>query len=509
MATERISGGDFTVAVWIDVPADRAGAAGGLACQFDPASRTGFSLSAISSAGGYNAPSDELRISFGIDAGSEPAWHDCGRPSPTSNYVSNSLTVFGGELHAATTDAPEAADRGHVFRYAGDRTWEDLGQVAREGAYGIGPLLVHRDHLYAASWTYDWTRVRKLDLEPCRVWRYDAPGSWEDCGAPGRARRIFSLASFGGDLLAAGDDSTVHAYRGDGRWEQVAAFETFAHPMTVHAGRLVLGMLHPATTHAFDGTTWEDLGNPIGTQAQCDEIHCFATYRGALHAGTWRLGRVARWDEARRRWRQAGRLGDSTEIMALNVFNGKLYGASIPRAEVFRFERDRSWTSMRRLYDPPGWRPVLVRNMTAPPDGDARMRDWTRVTSLTQHDGLLYASVGSCTSAIQDAPADVRGSVHAMSAGVVATTPASLAPGRHHVAAVRKGGALTVYVDAREAASARGAITGSIANDAPLRTGEDEAGPFGGTIGAVRMLGQALGSREVAALAAEQEEGRA
>jgi len=68
------------------------------------------------------------------------------------------------------------------------------------------------------------------------------------------------------------------------------------------------------------------------------------------------------------------------------------------------------------------------------------MREWTRVTSLTQHDGLLFASVGSCTSAAEDAPADVRGSVWAFSAGVVATTPHTLAPGRRHIAAVRRGG---------------------------------------------------------------------
>src|SRR6476661_822562 len=103
-AAQRLDG-DFTVSLWLQVPADRAGAAGGLVSKFDPATRRGFNLSAISSAGGYNGPGDELRISFGIDAGSEPRWSDHGRPSPTSNYVSNSLTVFDGRMHAATSDA--------------------------------------------------------------------------------------------------------------------------------------------------------------------------------------------------------------------------------------------------------------------------------------------------------------------------------------------------------------------------------------------------------------------
>jgi hypothetical protein len=499
-ADERLDG-DFTVTMVVDVPTDRAGAAGGLAAKFDPATRTGFTLGAISSAGGYNGPGDELRIAFGIDAGTEPAWSQHGRPSSTSNYVSNSLTVFDGALHAATSDAPAAADRGHVYRLAGEDAWEDLGQVAREGAHGVGPLVVHRDALYAASWNYDWTRVHAEALAPCHVYRYEAPGRWEDCGAPGHAKRIFSLASFRGDLYAMGDDATVHAHRGGGSWELVRRFGTFAHPATVHDGRLVLGMLQPATVWSFDGERWDDLGNPLGDPDRCDEIHSLATFGGQLHCGTWRLGRVARWDEAARRWRQLGRLGDSTEIMALSVYNGMLYAASIPRAEVFRHERDRRWRSLRRLYAPPGWRPVLVRNMQAPPDGDRRMRDWTRVTSLTQHDGRLFASVGSCTSAAQDAPADVRGTVHALRAGVVATTPRTLTPGRHHIAAVRRGGTLEVHVDGTVAATARGAVTGSIANAAALVIGADAGGRFRGGIQQAEVHGRALTAREIAARA--------
>ena len=499
---------DFTISLWAEVPVDRAGVAGGLACKFDPVTRTGFNLSAISSAGGYNGPGDELRISFGIDAGTEPRWRDCGRPSPLSNYVSNSLTVFDGSLFAATSDAPGEADRGHVYRHRGGADWEDHGRVGSDGAHGVGPLLVHRDALYAATWNYDWTRVHEQALAPCRVYRHDGPARWEDCGQPGRSKRLFSLASYRGDLLAFGDDSTVHAHRGGQAWERVAAFDTFAHPVTVERGRLVLGMLQPATVRSFDGTAWSDLGNPIGDPERCDEIHSLVTFRGALHAGTWPLGRVARWDPARGRWLQAGRLGDSTEVMALNVYNGKLYGAAIPRAEVFRFERDRCWTSLRRLFDPPGWRPVLVRNMSRPPDGDRRMREWARVTSLTQHDGSLFASVGSCTSAAEDAPADVRGSVWAFGAGVVATTPGTLAPGRRHIAAVRRAGALSIFVDGRETAAALGDVSGSVATSAPLRIGEDEAGRYGDAIDGVRTFDRALDPKEIKALAADRSPAR-
>jgi hypothetical protein len=79
------------------------------------------------------------------------------------------------------------------------------------------------------------------------------------------------------------------------------------------------------------------------------------------------------------------------------------------------------------------------------------------------------------------------------------------------VTAVRRGGALTIYVDGREAASAHGAITGPVTTDAPLRIGEDEAGRYGGRIGDVRTYGRALDGREIEALAAamDHEEARA
>ena len=142
--------------------------------------------------------------------------------------------------------------------------------------------------------------------------------------------------------------------------------------------------------------------------------------------------------------------------------------------------------------------------MCRPPDGDRRMREWTRVTSLTQHDGLLFASIGSCTSAAADAPADIRGSVQAFGAGIVATTPRTLEPGRRHVAAVRRGSTLGVFVDGREAAFARGEMIGSVGTSAPLRVGEDESGRYAGTIDGFRVFDRALEPREIKTLQYEE-----
>jgi hypothetical protein len=495
---------DFTVAAWLTVPADRAGSAGELATTFEPATRTGFTLGLVSSAGGYNGPSDELRVSFGIDAGTEPQWLDCGRPSPTSNLVSNSLTVFDGHLHAATTDAPAVADWAHVYRHHGGTDWEDLGQLGNGTAHGVGPLIVHRGDLYAATWTYDWTRVTTEDLAPCHVYRYDGPGRWEDCGQPGASRRLFSLASFRGDLYVVGDDRGVHVYRGNQTWEKVRSFVSHAHPMTVHDGSLLLATLNPAAVWTFDGRTWTDLGNPLGDEEQCNQVHTLDGFDGGLHLGTWPHGKVVRRDPSGTGWDDLGRLGDSTEVQALASYNGMLYAGAIPRSEVFRYDGDHRWTSVRRFYDPPRWQPLPVSEADDSPAGDRGMKEWSRVTSLTQHAGLLFASTGSCTGAAADAPADIRGTVHAMSTGVTTTTTHPLEPGRRHIAAVRRGGTVSVYVDGKEAATAHGEVTGSLAGAADLRVGPDVPGAFRGEVSGFDGYDHALDARAIEALAAQR-----
>lgn len=496
--------GDFTVSAWIEVPPHQTGSAGGIAAQFDPVTRRGFTLSAISSSGGYNGPGEELRISFGIDAGTEPQWFDCGRPSATSNHVT-ALTVYEGMLYTGNNDARTEADFAHVFRYRGGTDWEDLGQISPNHDRGAGPLLVHGGALFAATWNHDWTRVTYHTHAPCRVFRFEGPGRWADCGQPGDSKRIFGMASYRGDLYAVGDDSTVQVYRGDQRWEVVERLPTFAHPMSVQDGRLLIGTWeHPPTVLSFDGATWSDLGNPLGDRARASQLHSLAVFDGAIHCGSWPLGSVSRYDEAARTWTDLGRMGDSTEVNGLAAYNGKLYAGALPRAEVFRFDGPGSWTNVMRFHAPAGWEPVTVANMERPPDGDLRMRDWARVTSLTEHDGLLFGSVTSCTGSVIDAPADYRGSVHAMRSGLVATTTRALEPGSHHVAAVRHGDRLSVLVDGHVAASAAVAIPSSIENDAELLVGRGPTGPYGGHVLDFVASERAMDGREIGLLAANR-----
>jgi len=266
----NLSRGDFTLSAWIWTASDTEDVHGDILTQFDPVRRRGFNLSLKASAGGYSAHGDDRHVFFGIDDGRIGPWEDCGRPSPTSNYVSNSLTVFNGDLYAAITDAVREEDWSHVFRYRGGRSWEDCGRVGELKARGVGPMIAHRGHLYAATWNYDWTRVgivqpgRPLyEADNCRVYRYAGDTRWEDCGQPGQCRRLFGLASFRGRLYVTAEDGRCYVHDGERTWTECGRFPNYGHPMGAHNGKLYVGVLNPAGVWEYDGMVWEPLGNGI------------------------------------------------------------------------------------------------------------------------------------------------------------------------------------------------------------------------------------------------------
>jgi hypothetical protein len=56
-------------------------------------------------------------------------WQDCGHPNPASNYVFNSLTVYGN-LYAATSGGKDEKDWRHVYRFMADK----IGSIAARWA---------------------------------------------------------------------------------------------------------------------------------------------------------------------------------------------------------------------------------------------------------------------------------------------------------------------------------------------------------------------------------------
>jgi hypothetical protein len=191
-------------------------------------------------------------------------------------------------------------------------------------------------------------------------------------------------------------------------------------------------------------------------------------------------------------------------VNALAVYNGKLYGGSIPRAEVCRYDGTPRWTSLKRFYSPDGWQPGPPGKATT-----KEVNEWSRVTSLTIHEGKLFASIGSCTSAVVDTPADpvdVLGKVFSMEAGKCASYDHDLGPGWKHIAAFREGGWLKLYVDGTMVvkSSPFNPADYDVSVDQPLRIGLCQTNYFSGKISEVRVFNRAPTTARIRTLFSDQ-----
>lgn len=504
-ATLQLGNEDFAFCAWLYTDAQLDDIVGDVVDMYDPAQRRGITLSINSSSGGYQAQGTDRHVHFGIDNAIATDWVDCGRPNPTSNYVSNSMTVYKGHLYAGTTDAKDKEGWCHVYRYdSGDR-WIDCGRVGDHRTTGVMPMAVHNGELYVATSTYDWTRIQSSDYEPGRVYRYLGGKKWEDCGQPSINRTVNSIASYKGKLYAGGGPQELGVYVRDGatQWTPSNLFPTdgprkcFPHAMCRHNGKLYVAF---PVAYCFDGQTWTYVGSPLPAgQDWFLQTHSMQIYQGKLHAGTWPEGKVAEY-QGNEDWKIVGRVGvDGTEVNALAVYNGKLYGGSIPRAEVCRYDGGQQWTSLKRFYSPDGWQPALP--------GHAKRQEynqWSRVTSLTVYAGKLFASTGSCTASVLDAPCDVRGKVFAMEAGKVASYDDDLGPGWKHLTAVRHGGQLQLYLDGKLVARSTSFDPAKydLTTQQPLRIGFGQTEYFAGKMADVRIYRGSVTEQSIRQLAA-------
>jgi hypothetical protein len=501
----QLGDGDFSFCAWVNTPEQLGDVVGDVFDLYDPVTRRGVTLTISSSAGGYQSQGTNRQVHFGIDNAKTTEWQDCGRPNPTSNYVNNSLTVFKGKLYAATIDAADPSGWAHVYRYDGGQKWTDCGRVGDGKTTGVGPLLVHDGNLYAATTTYDWTRVNEGDYQPGRVYRYADGTNWENLGQPSVDRTLNSMASFQGKLYVGGGPQTKGVYVQDGdRWLPSKLFppegpqRLWPHAMHRFNGKLFVGF---PGVYSFDGADWTFVGHPVPDEKNMLQTHSMQLYQGSLHAGTWPHAKVAKYDGGET-WEDIGRVGeDGTEVNALVVYNGKLYGGSIPRAEVCRYDDAPSWTSLKRFYSPENWDPGVPGQASR-----EQVNDWSRVTSLTVHDGKLFASTGSCTSAVQDAPLDVRGKVFSMEAGKVASYGDDLGPGWKHLAAVRDGGKLKLYINGELSAESSefDPAEYDLSADRPLRIGFGQTDYFDGHMQDVRLYGKSLSESQIQELCARQ-----
>jgi hypothetical protein len=484
----HVGDGDFTLMAELSTSATSTDAFGDLLSKFDPQRRRGLTLGFSGNSSGYNAQPNLRQLFCGLDDGQSGKWTDCGRPGGET-HISDALTVFNGDLYVGTTDGADEADWAHVYRYRGGREWEDCGRLGDSRTRGVYAMIVHNGELYAATSASHGPQPPEMAFG--RVYRYRGGQQWEDIGQPGENYRLNSLASYEGKLYVAAfnigpEPGHVYVYEGDQAWKPCGEFNGWPHAMAVHDGKLYAAYPQ-GEVFAYDGETWQNLGNPLGSFAECNQIHSIGVYRDELYIGSWPKGTVAVLRD--RKWIDLGQLGDATEVIGLAAYNGSFYAGTIPRAELFRFDGADNWTSMRRLFDPPNFEPVTVGS------GAKAVEDWTRASSLAVFQGKLFVSTATCYRTRIEPPLqdEVRGKVYSFETGSCVSLDRDVGEGWKHVAVVRRGSQLELFVDGeRVASSASGAPPLNVSTDVPLRIGVGPHGHFNGQLREVRIYNRAL-----------------
>lgn len=464
----RLGSDDFSLAMWLHTDAELSDAVGDLISQFDPQTRTGFTLTVKHHAGVTGSQANFRHLEFGIDQGrQDSAWRDEGRPG--NAIFIHSMAVHDGGLYVGTVEGWTNQDQGHVYRYDEGR-WHDLGAPWKSN--GVTAMASHRGHLYVGV---SRVLLHYSGLKPTiahhiggKVFRYEN-GRWVDLGQLPGLDGVQGMAEFQGKLYVTGFYQPA-LYRHDGgtNWTFLGAPDGMRpEALCVFNGDLYATGYDEGAVYRFDGQTW----SRTGLLGDATQIYGLAIFGDELHAGSWPKGTVYRHD-GDDRWVGVGRLGMEEEVMGLGVYNGKLYAGSLPLAEIFRFDGADDWTSVGRVDTTPE---VVYR------------RAW----NLAVYKGRLFA--GTLPS----------GHVRSFEAGKNATYDHELKPGWRHLAAVRDQNRLRLYVDGALVAQSAEFEPGAfdLDSDSPLLIGAGSHDRLNGRLADVRLYRGALGPETVAALA--------
>ncbi len=492
---------DFSILLRVRCALPLTSTLGDLVSKFDPAVRRGINLHVAGSSPAYSAMSDARHVHFGIDQAYLGEWVDHGRPWPSNSLISN-LVAFDGELYCGIADADKPEDRAHVFRLNGEKRWIDCGRLGEDdNHHAVMSMVVHQGRLYAGTGIWDWVQALgglkgAPAPAPTRVFRYEGGTRWTDLGQVGNGSRVLCLASFGGELYAGLDSAGGgRAFKYDGRqWIDCGAPDGKNFECFLPWGGTLLASTHGNIYEYAGGQTWKRIGT---APHDINQIHSMQVVQGKVLLGTWPQGYVLRRrgvDE----WDRIGRLGLPegvrlcNEVMDLTVYNGKLYAGLIPKAEVYRYESDGDWKHLGSLAKRADWSVDEVAS-------------WTRVTCLTAFRGRLFAGTGSCQGRSLDAPADPSlGRVFSLQAGQVVSHERDIGGEWRHVAAVRRGRRLELYIDGNQAASSllREGPAFDLTNAAPLWIGFGAQNHFHGEMADVRWYDGALDQATIQQLAA-------
>lgn len=460
----QLGTGDATWVIRASVATADDDLPGEILSQFDPATRTGYRWGIDTRSGVTSSQASWKQLHFGIDHGSTGEWRDDDRPG--NALLIFSLAVHDGQLFAGTCEA-ETDGAGHVFRFDG-KTWTDCGSPAQ--ANSITSLAVFSGQLYAATGKYRLKGSALVESENPHlggaVYRYDADARWTFCGQLPETEAISTLVVFRDKLYASSLYKPAGFFRYDGgeKWTSCGVPDgKRVESLAVYNGAIYATGYDEGAIYRYDGESW----SRVGLLPEATQTYGFAVYGGELYVSEWPHALVYKY-KGGTEWESVGRLGQEKESMPLAVYNGKLYGGSLPLAEVYRYDGGLDWTRLIQLDRTPD---VMYR----------------RVWSMAVYQGRLFA--GTLPS----------GHVYSVEYGRNVTHDQPLPSGWRHLAVVKQGGQLRMYVDGDLVATSTefDPAQFDLSQQAPVRIGFGTSDYFQGDLSDLRIYNRALNMDEI------------
>ncbi len=461
---------DFTITLRFQIPNQTEYPTGDLVSQYDADHQRGFHLSVVSATGVTSCSPNHRHLQFGIDDDRWSPWVDMGRPG--DSILTFCLANFEGDLFAGTCE-PGKNQTGKVYRYSEDNRWNDL--AAPVACNAVTAMAVYEGKLYIGTGKYRLAGSSLPESENLElggeVLRYEGNNQWKSCGRLPGTEAIAALVVYRDHLYASSlyKPPGFFRYEGDSRWTALPlpTIETAdtappadqrVEAMAVHAGKLFASSYDGGNVFQWDQLQWQ-LAGKIEPNTQ---TYSFTTLEDQLLVGTWPSGRVYQKGQDRA-WFDLGRLGEELEVMGMMVHNGTLVAGSLPSGEVYRYRSNQAWEKLATLDSTP----------------DVRYR---RVWTMAEWDGRLVASTLP------------SGKVFAAAAGTTVQAPHAIDDRWHHVAAVRRGSELELWLDGRLVARKYQPDLPSydLTSHAILKIGSGRHGTLQGTIGQVEIFSTAL-----------------
>jgi hypothetical protein len=258
-----------------------------------------------------------------------PSISSIGTPRGTSYYV-NALHAYNGKLYAGLYS-------GYVYSWDGS-SWTSCGQVSTSTT--VTALAVHNGYLYAGCGS---------GSELSRVYRYDGGTTWTWVMTEYNGAYISSLCSYNGKLYAGNDVGEVYEIIGVDNYERLGTTvgtTSNVRAMVVYKDKLYISGSGNGVVYRWDGgSTFTSIGD-IGATYHINSLVVMNDVMYASLSGSTLSGYVYKWDGVgTTTWSSCGRLGTSTELRQLCVYNGQLYGTSYTLANLYRYDGGTTWSA--------------------------------------------------------------------------------------------------------------------------------------------------------------------